>query len=80
MLNPEAHHLTSCGMCGQALPTGVSIPMVEDYPVCAYHAGVQLTGTPMTAEYARWMEEGDPRWWSAWLCNCPYCDAQEVLA
>lgn len=69
-----------CGVCAAPLPTDMSIPMFEDKPLCAAHAGEKLSGTPMTAEYARWIEEGDPRWWSAWLCNCPYCAAEEVIA
>lgn len=80
MLNPAAHNLWRCGICSAPLPPDMSIPMFEDMPLCAYHAGEKLSGTPMTAEYARWIEEGDPRWWSAWLCNCPYCDAEEVIA
>lgn len=80
VLNPDAHATYYCGNCLiRRIDPECNVPMLDDKPLCGVCAGQMLSDTPQTAEYARWLDEGDPRWWSAWMCNCPYCDAERLM-
>jgi hypothetical protein len=77
----------SCGICGAELLRADTIEhdirplvMFQDAPLCPKDALAQLSEHPMTPEYLRWMEEGDPRWWSPWFCDCDGCDPFSPLS
>lgn len=59
----------------------------EDQPVtcrfgefnCRQCALAALDDHPITPTYMNWINEGDPRWWSPYICNCSGCDPQGEL-
>lgn len=81
-LVPEAHDLTDCARCGARLDLTQTVPMEGEEPLCANCASTAINGPqmPMTATYLHWLETGDPRWWSPWMCNCRFCDAEGALS
>lgn len=81
VLEPEAHRLSVCGSCGSPLDLSQAVPMHGELPLCAVCAGVVVNGPdmPATATYLKWLETGDPRWWSPWMCNCVHCHAEGAL-
>lgn len=79
MLEPDAHHLRDCARCGTDLDLTCTVPMRGDEPLCAVCAGKEIHEAPLTVTYLTWIEEGDPRWWSPWMCNCDACFAEGVL-
>lgn len=56
-----------------------SIPVLEDKPLCSHCAGAVLyaEGPPSDAQMF-WVLDGDPRWWSEWLCNCHFCNTYDL--
>jgi hypothetical protein len=55
--------------------------MWHSKPICPQHALEKISEHPITTTYLKWMEEGDPRWWSPWFCNCDGCEmASEILS
>lgn len=70
-----------CHVCGDALVRAddtdrddVPLLMFQDNPVCAKHALEKISEHPITPTYMKWLEEGDPRWWSPWFCECDGCE------
>lgn len=80
VLEPEAHHLRDCARCGADLELAYTVPMLREEPLCAVCAGKEISGAPLTPTYIQWLEDGDPRWWSPWMCNCASCFAEGALA
>jgi hypothetical protein len=78
VLNPSAHKdLTNCWSCNGYLNWKETIPRTPDGPLCQHCATrVIQDKTPITPTYLSWLESGDPRWWSPYLCNCKGCDVE----
>ena len=70
-----------CSICGDQLMTAedenkddTPLLMFKDAPVCTTDAFKVISGHPITPTYMQWLEEGDPRWWSPWFCECEGCE------
>jgi hypothetical protein len=70
-----------CAICGALLISvgdtdadKTALLMFHDKPICPTDALEQIKQHPITATYMKWMEDGDPRWWSPWFCNCAGCE------
>jgi hypothetical protein len=79
VLEADQHHIDHCGQCGTLLDLSKALPMLRDDPLCAVCAGDHVKDAPMTVEYMTWLSNGDPRWWSAWMCNCRHCYAEGAM-
>jgi hypothetical protein len=79
VLEPDPHHLRFCGHCGTELDLNKAVPMKDEDPLCAVCAGKEVNDAPLTATYLSWLSSGDPRWWSPWMCNCQFCNAEGAL-
>lgn len=66
-------------MCGEDLDLDCTVPMLRERPLCAVCAGKEIGAAPLTPTYIQWLEDGDPRWWSPWMCNCTFCFAEGAL-
>lgn len=78
VLHPARHEekdlLSNCVECKTAIPQDVAIPRTADGALCNVCAPQHVsTKAPVTVTYLKWLEEGDPRWWSPFLCNCEEC-------
>lgn len=72
--SPEKHpEITTCDFCGEPLDLDHAVPVMEQqenvYAACPTCAPIQVRQHPITVQYMKWMETGDPRWWSPWMCN-----------
>lgn len=84
--NPVAHRgaidtyqLSLCKGCGDSLDWNQSIPVRTDTGgLCQKCATKDIQDHPVTPTYLHWLETGDPRWWSAWCCNCEGCAPDET--
>ena len=71
-----------CAVCGESLIEAngknkrddLPLLMYKNNPICAKDALNQIGEHPVTPTYMKWLEEGDPRWWSAWFCECDGCE------
>lgn len=70
-----------CSVCGEVLvdtaDTGqddLPLLMFNDNPICPKDALEKISEHPITPTYMKWLEEGDPRWWSPWFCDCDGCE------
>jgi hypothetical protein len=48
--------------------------MYQDKPLCPDCAVKKINEHPLTPSYLQWLDEGDPRWWSPWFCDCDGCE------
>lgn len=87
--NPDAHPIgfVLCVVCGISLDREHSIPVRKEIPgsgvgggLCQVCATEDVHDHPMTPTYLEWLTTGDPRWWSAWCCNCKGCVQDEEPA
>jgi hypothetical protein len=70
-----------CALCDRVLLTAgetdqddTPLLMFDDKPICPDDALGKISGHPITPTYLKWLEEGDPRWWSPWFCDCDGCE------
>ena len=59
--------------CGTLVDPDYAVPMLGDKVMCANCATDEVKGHPITAEYLKWLQDGDLRWWSPWICQCKGC-------
>lgn len=79
LLNTESHpDTTTCTGCGQPLDRTKAIPVTAEGGLCENCVHGHIEGHPVTATYLKWLDEGDPRWWSPYLCNCEGCGVEEL--
>ena len=81
----EALDKIRCAICDSVLLTAgdpaddkTPLLMFENEPICPNDALERIVEHPLTPEYLTWMNEGDPRWWSPWFCNCDGCELSSV--
>lgn len=78
--NPDAHpKVRECVTCGTDLDRSKSIPFISSLKggLCQKDATDSVQDHPVTPTYLEWLTKGDPRWWSAWCCNCEGCVPHE---
>lgn len=70
-----------CSICNTVLVTAgqtdqddTPLLMYNDKPICVDDAMDKIQEHPITPTYMKWLEEGDPRWWSPWFCECDGCE------
>ena len=69
-----------CSICNTVLLIADQTDQ-DDLPLLMYEenrsvddAMDKIQEHPITPTYMKWLEEGDPRWWSPWFCECDGCE------
>jgi hypothetical protein len=80
VLDRRRHSWGRCSICWQYFEEDDGpLPIELEEALCRGCASKRIDGHPVTPTYLTWLEEGDPRWWSNWFCNCEGCNAAKRI-